>query len=149
MRILVDTNVILRFSDPSHAQHRVAATALELLETQGHELRLVPQVVYEYWVAGTRPLENNGLGFSPAELQQFLTDIVALLPLLRDERVVFDHWLKLAGTHDVRGKKAHDTRLAAAMLRHEVTHLLTFNGADFLRYPHVTVIDPADVAATA
>ncbi len=47
--------------------------------------------------------------------------------------------------HGVSGKTAHDTRYAAAMAVHGVTHLLTHNGADFKRYPHVTVIEPQSV----
>jgi hypothetical protein len=47
----------------------------------------------------------------------------------------------------VLGKKAHDARLVAAMLRHGVTHLLSFNAPDFARFQEVTAVDPA--AATA
>ena len=39
------------------------------------------------------------------------------------ERVVVDY--------DVKGKNAHDARLVAAMLRQDVSHLLTFNDQDF------------------
>jgi hypothetical protein len=44
--------------------------------------------------------------------------------------------------HGVCGKKAHDTRLVAAMLVHGVKHILTFNVGDFARYPNVVVLDP-------
>ena len=33
------------------------------------------------------------------------------------------------------------------MKTHGMTHLLTFNGKDFARFPGVTVLDPALVAA--
>ncbi len=39
--------------------------------------------------------------------------------------VVFDHWLDLVAAHGVVGKVAHDARLAAAMKRHGLTHLMT------------------------
>jgi len=38
--------------------------------------------------------------------------------------------------------RAHDARLVAAMNVRGVSHILTFNGADFSRYTNITVIDP-------
>jgi hypothetical protein len=49
----------------------------------------------------------------------------------------------------VLGKSAHDARLIAAMLAHGVTRLLTFNVADFNRFPGITVLDPNTVASPA
>jgi len=54
------------------------------------------------------------------------------------------NWRKLVVTHQVRGKQVHDARLAASMIAHGITHILTLNGADFARYPQLTVIDPTD-----
>ena len=139
MRILVDTSLIVRCSDPKDKDHSVAVAALDHLQQQGHELRLVPQNIYEYWVVATRPVENNGLGFSPTTLQTNVQAFIALFPLLRDERTIFQHWQQLVTTHEVRGKPAHDTRLVAAMKRHSITHLLTFNAADFKRYAEITI----------
>jgi predicted nucleic acid-binding protein len=45
-------------------------------------------------------------------------------------------------THAVQGKQVHDVRIAALMAAHGITHILTLNGADFTRYPAVTVLDP-------
>ncbi len=53
-------------------------------------------------------------------------------------------WLGLVEGHRVIGKQAHDARLVALMLEHEIRHIVTFNGADFVRYPEVRVIDPRD-----
>jgi predicted nucleic acid-binding protein len=47
----------------------------------------------------------------------------------------------------VKGAKAHDARIVAAMKAYGITHLLTLNGDDFKRFHNsVTVITPADVA---
>ena len=43
--------------------------------------------------------------------------------------------------------QVHDARLAAAMLAHGLTHILTFNADDFRRYPGIVPITP-DEAAT-
>jgi hypothetical protein len=48
---------------------------------------------------------------------------------------------------EVRGKRAHDARLAAVMLSQEVTHILTLNTADFDDLPGITAIHPSVVLA--
>jgi hypothetical protein len=39
------------------------------------------------------------------------------------------------------------TRLAAAMLRHGLSYILTFNAADFVRSAGIHVVSPHDLAA--
>jgi hypothetical protein len=41
--------------------------------------------------------------------------------------------------------QVHDTRLVAAMRVYRVTHLLTFNVADFGRFPGITTVHPQSV----
>jgi hypothetical protein len=45
----------------------------------------------------------------------------------------------------VSGKNAHDARLVAAMHIHRLGQLLTFNCADFHRFPGITVLSPDQV----
>lgn len=144
MLILADTNILLRLVERGHPQHIVASEAIEVVETRGHQLSIVPQVAYEFWVVATRPVGINGLGMSPAEAK---SEFDALLPpfrVLRDERVIFEIWQQLVLDHEVTGKRAHDARLAAAMLRHRISHLLAFNAPDFARYSEFTVVEPKD-----
>ncbi len=75
-----------------------------------------------------------------------LNRIKSLFPLLPDLPAHFYEWERLVTTHKVSGKSAHDARLAAAMSVHGLTHILTFNTADFARYPGVTALDPSTVA---
>jgi predicted nucleic acid-binding protein len=92
----------------------------------------------------------NGLGLSPAETQAKLRGLLSMFHLLRDERRIYEHWHQLVGKYEVKGKQVHDARLVAAMLRHDISHLLTFNASDFARYSEITVIDPGhagDLAA--
>jgi predicted nucleic acid-binding protein len=65
-----------------------------------------------------------------------------LFAFLQDERAIFPKWKELVARYDVKGKPAHDARLVAAMLRHGLSHLLTFNDADYKRFPAITVIPP-------
>lgn len=80
------------------------------------------------------------------EARQSLDDAKEAFRLLRDERAVYERWERLVVDYDVGGKSAHDARLVAAMQRHGVSHLLTFNGQDFARFTNITVVDPANAA---
>ena len=147
MRFLIDTNLLLRISDPQNVHYNDAVAALELLRDQGHELRTVPQNLYEYWVVATRPLADNGLGLAANEATPHLEKIKLFFPLLRDERAILERWEALVSTHGIHGKTAHDARLVAAMERHGLTHILTFNEKDFRRFPDITVLTPDEVVA--
>ena len=49
MRVLIDTNVLLRSAEPEHVHFQPSVDAIDLLRQQGHELTIVPQVPYEFW----------------------------------------------------------------------------------------------------
>jgi predicted nucleic acid-binding protein len=148
MKVLIDTNILLREAEPSHPMHADAVAALRALRLRGATLYLVSQCFYELWVVLTRPVTVNGFGKTPAEAELFLTDWETRFTVLDDTPAVRTHWQQLVTTHAVSGKNAHDARLVAAMLAHGLTHLLTFNVADFRRFIAVTVADPAGVLAT-
>jgi predicted nucleic acid-binding protein len=147
MRLLVDTNVVLRMADQGQAMHGDALEAIGWLDANGHECVIVPQVLYEYWVVATRPRENNGLGMTTANVDLAISQWITVFRLLLDERGVFTHWRELVAANEVKGKVAHDARLVAAMQRHSVTGLLTFNKTDFVRFSGIQVFTPADVLA--
>jgi predicted nucleic acid-binding protein len=148
MRILVDTNVLLRLVHAGHPQQAEAEQAVRRLVRDHHELRSVPQVLYEFWVVATRPADRNGLGFSATNVSGQLATWRSLFPTLRDERGILERWQSLVDSLSVVGKSAHDARLVAAMERHGLTHLLTFNLPDFRRYSSIQLLEPAAVIAT-
>lgn len=49
----------------------------------------------------------------------------------------------------VRGKRAHDARLAALMQTHGVRHIHTFNVSDFVGFTGIQAVSPAQVTASA
>jgi predicted nucleic acid-binding protein len=149
MIAIFDTNVLLRYANPSDVAHSIVISAVKVLQSLGVQLHIVPQNCYEFWVVATRPVTNNGLGLSTAECDQMLGMIEAAFPMFDDKPMMVADWRKLVITHDCKGKVAHDTRLVAAMQKHGVTQLLSFNVADFTRYTGITVLDPNVVAASA
>ena len=67
------------------------------------------------------------------------------MTLLKETEDVFLAWLRLLKSHEVRGTQVHDAHLAAVLEVHSVKHLLTFNGADFKRFPHIIAVHPQEV----
>lgn len=99
------------------------------------------------WWPPDRPPSQNGQGKTPDEALDDLLDFDAEFTLLSDTDDVYREWRRLIAGHKPTGKPAHDARLVAAMQVHGLTHLLTFNTADFRRYPGITPVDPAAVVA--
>jgi hypothetical protein len=102
-------------------------------------------VLYEYWVVVTRPVAQNGLGMAPVDADVAMSNWLKKLRLIHDDADVFATWRHLVGAHGVSGKPAHDARLVAAMVRHGLPTLLTFNAADFRRYTQIAAYTPEDV----
>jgi predicted nucleic acid-binding protein len=142
--ILVDTNVWVRTLRPDDLQHLSAVDAVTSLRTAGHRLAVVPQVFYELWSVSTRPAVNNGLGFSVEQSLEDQRRILESSELFEDDSGVFDAWRDLIAKYAILGKQAHDARLVAAMVRHGLTHLLSFNGQDFSRFNEIAVIAPSN-----
>lgn len=145
MKVLLDTNILLRVASPAHSMHKAARDAVAKLQRQGDDLVLVPQVIYEYWVVATRPLASNGLELTTSIASKAVDDFSSIFQLLRDERGIYPIWKELVFASGVMGKNAHDTRLVAAMLRHDIKSLLTFNSADFKRFAQIEAVQPRDV----
>jgi len=74
-----------------------------------------------------------------------ISEWMEIFTLLRDERQVFRFWRELVSQRDVRGKHAHDARLVAAMLRHGVEAILTFNVSDFRNFPGIRAYSPEEI----
>ena len=68
-----------------------------------------------------------------------------LFVLLPEPSAIFEEWERLVTTHRVSGKQVHDARLVAAMKLLGLKRILTFNVADFARYPDIEVIHPRSV----
>jgi predicted nucleic acid-binding protein len=145
MSMLLDTNILTRSAQPSHSMHQEALDAVGVLKARGEDLCIVPQNLIEFWAVATRPLSANGLEMTTAMAQAELTRIKDFFRFLPDTPTIYDEWEKLVARHAVSGKNAYDARIVAAMKVHGIKQLLTFNGADFKRYPEITAVSPADV----
>lgn len=146
MRVLLDTNIVLRTVNRDDALYGLVSGSVQTLLNGGHECVLLPQVVYEFWSATSRPAQANGWGWTPSAVRTVIDDLTRDWTLLHDTPEVFERWLELVTTHGVSGKQVHDARLAAAALAHNLDYLLTLNGDDFKRFS-VRTVHPRDVSA--
>lgn len=85
------------------------------------------------------------MGRTAAEAEAEVNRLKALFPLLLDIPAIYQEWERLVIVHAVIGVNVHDARLVAAMLAHNLTHILTFNTSDFTRYAEITAVHPAAV----
>ena len=145
MSFAVDTNVLLRSIDDGHAAQPVVNNGLLALRSQGETLSIFPQNLIEFWPVATRPIANNGLGWSVDRAKVEFENLKNLFVVLADTDVILTEWERLVVHHRVAGKQAHDAHLVAAMLVHGVTHLLTFNTDDFKRFSEIMVVNPQNV----
>jgi hypothetical protein len=86
---------------------------------------------------------------SAVQAEAELTRLKAIFAFLPDTPAIYSEWEKLVVRNNITGRNSHDGRLVAAMGVHGITHLLTFNMADFARYPGITALDPAMVTLPA
>lgn len=147
MIIACDANILLRLAEPGHPMHSDARDSTDLLRNRGHALAVFPQSLQEFWVVATRPKQQNGLEWTVPQANAEVLRFEREFGILPDSPLAYPEWRRLVVLHQVRGKPAHDAKLVALMTVHGVTHLLTFNDADFRRYPTITVLTPAGVLA--
>jgi len=148
MRVLLDTNILTRSFQDRHEQHATAVGAIAVLRARGDELFLVPQVLYEFWVVATRPLDENGFGNTPEEVVSRLSELERSFQLGLDPPDLFAAWERLVAENAVTGKAAHDARLVASMEKAGLEAILTFNVRHFVRYRHVSVLAPQELRSS-
>ena len=144
-RYLLDTNILLRSSDKTSSRYSLAVNAVACLLSQRDECVITAQVLIEFWVVATRPVEVNGLGWNVQRTQNQINQLLSQFSLLEETPQIFPNWLQLVTTHSVMGKRTHDLRLIAVMKTYEITHLLTFNPDDFLKTSDLTIVHPSDL----
>ena len=134
MSHLIDTNILLRLQKSDNAQGVLAVQATERLRQQGKQLSVARQNLIEFRNTASRPLDKNGLGLTPADADLELDLLERDFNTLPENDQVYDVWRQLIAVKSVSGKQVHDARLVAFMLVYNITHILTFNGADFRRF---------------
>ncbi|MBE9064168.1 PIN domain-containing protein [cf. Phormidesmis sp. LEGE 11477] len=148
-KYLLDTNVVLRFSNPSDAQHDLSTEAVATLLFQGNECYLTAQILIELWVVATRPVDVNGLGWSVEQTRDITEQLLDHFPVAGETSQIFPSWFALVTDNRIKGKRAHDARVTAVMLTSGISHILTLNPNDFSGVPGITIVRPQQVLSEA
>ncbi len=145
-RLFVDTNILLTATDRGRSLHAEAREVLSTAGPKGLHMVVSGQVVREYLVVATRPLDANGLGMKPADAVKNADAFLQRMIVLDETERVSERLCKLTRAHGLCGKRIHDANIAATMLVHGVDFLLTANPEDFRVLPEIQLLDVAALA---
>ena len=134
----------MRLADKEHPQHEVAERAT-VFYRPSRVLCIFPQNIYEFWVVATRPVKDNGLGYTRQETLDAIEMSEQYYKLIPDSPAIYPTWKELVAGQTVFGKIGHDARLVAGMQTAGITEILTFNDKDFRRFTGIAVVNPKDV----
>jgi predicted nucleic acid-binding protein len=105
MSVLVDTNVLLRRTQPNHEHYAAAIDSVARLLGAGEMVCITAQNIAEFWNVITRPVASNGLGFSVSLALPEIEKIERILTLLRDSAAIYPEWKRLFVKHSVLGSR--------------------------------------------
>ncbi len=142
--LFVDTNVLLTATDQSRPYHRQAQRVLGLANRAGFHLGVSGQVLREYLVVATRPIEVNGLGLGVDDALSNVDEFRGRLVFYEETEAVANRLRQLVRKHAVTGKRIHDANVVATMLTQGVSRLITENSADFASFPEIGTVRLAD-----
>jgi predicted nucleic acid-binding protein len=148
MKLLLDTNILLRVSQPSHPHHAPAVASMLKLAAGGDRFCVSSQTVAEFLAVATRSIADRGLAMTQSRADAELSKVTDSLEVLYDSPAVLAELRRLVVAHRVTGKNVHDARLVATMIANGVSDILTFNVQDFARFTEIRVIDPVVFAAS-
>ena len=142
--LFVDTNVLLTATDESRSLHREAMQLLAGSATQDLNLATSGQVLREYLVVATRPVDVNGLGLSTEQAVANVNEFLHSLHMYDETDEVSNRLRQLSLTHDLRGKRLHDANIVATMEVHGIRALVTQNADDFAPFEDVVIMSITD-----
>jgi len=145
MRILLDSNILIRWLDSGVPLQPLVDRAIDSLIRSGNVPCYTSQNLGEFWNVLTRPLDRNGFGLTPAEADGRARVIEDQIQMLSDDPAVHLVWRGILVAHAISGVQVHDARLVAAVRVHGVTRILTFNTRDFARFTDIEAIHPRDL----
>lgn len=138
--ILLDTNILVAYLHQGHSRHEMVRQRVLRLRNEGFDLRLAPQCLYEFYVVATRPTDQNGLGYTPQAAGEIIEELTVLFLLADDPSGMFDEWCRLCQDYQISGRRAHDVRLVAWMVKSGVKDLLTLNPKDFQAFTNIITV---------
>ena len=145
--LFIDTNVLLTATDESRPNHEAARRLIAQSGRYGLHLAVSGQILREYLVVATRPVDANGLGLDSHDAIGNLGAFLRYIRLYEETEATADRLRQLGLTHDLRGKRYHDANIVATMLVHGIHALVTENSRDFAPFVNVETVAMMDVTS--
>lgn len=138
--VFIDTNVLVYAKLISAPFHNDARRSISALQASGRALWINRQVLREYLAVVTRQTFAM-----PIPAPQAVSDIQLFEQIFNvadETSATTARLLPLLETIPMGGKQVHDANIVATMLVYGISHLLTHNVADFLRFSHLITVLP-------
>jgi predicted nucleic acid-binding protein len=132
--VFLDTNILLSATTPARRLHAAALMAFNDWPNEGVELCTSGQVLREYLVVATRPLQGNGLGLSVPDAIANRDMLENRMRFLDETRAVSARLRQIVLSLACTGKQVHDANVVATALSHGVERIVTENVEDFRRF---------------
>ena len=143
---ILDTNILVS-ATASQRQLHAAAQNVVRWPTLGRPIYVSGQILREYLVVATRPLQSNGLELTCAEAVANVSVFRSRMHCLEENDQVQEKLAELVLTHECRGVLIHDANVVATALTHDIPAIVTENPRDFRRFADlVDVVPLASVA---
>lgn len=138
----LDTNILLAATDTGRTAHDAAVSVFTELPGEGIHLAISGQVVREYLVAATRPVEQNGLGLGLPDALDNIAEFRSRTIFLEETLEVNNTLIEIIRSTGISGKRIHDINIAATILSHRMENLLTFNPEAFIGIGNINIRVP-------
>ena len=146
MSYLLDTGILLRLFHRVDPAFPAIHECVRRLQIQPQRPFVAMQNLAEFWNVTTRPISaRGGYGASISAAQKRLRLLESLCTVLYPTKRSLADWKELLVNHKVSGVQVHDAHLAAVMRAAGISHIVTLNGADFIRFPDITAISPDEL----
>ena len=139
-KALVDTNVLLEATDEGRRFHAQAQSLFRNAFDDGVDLFLGTQVLREYLVVATMPIENNGLGMTTELALDNIKLFQKRVSLVAETLQAGELFVEWAGKYRIRGKRLHDLQILATASVAGMHALVTANEKDYPESTPLTII---------
>ena len=105
MRVLVDTNVLLRHGSMADPARLPILAVLERIASTGGRPCVCAQNIVELWAVATRPVTANGQGKEPVMFRRELDRLLVGFDIVADPPELLTTWLDLCTRYRFAGAR--------------------------------------------
>ena len=140
--VFLDTNILLAATDTGRDGNQAALRIFDNLPAEGVHLAISGQILREYLVVATRPVDINGLGMTPDQALDNVEAVRSRCVFLDETGESSQILMDMVRDTRISGKRIHDANVAAVMISSGISDLITFNTRDFTGFRGVRAISP-------